>query len=84
MGADMGRSIEGLTPVERLIHYRLFAEQALEEAISANNEELKSRLLARANAWHVLATELERQIRGSMPPAPSNDSSANDLDQSAG
>jgi len=64
----MGRSIDGLTAEERLNHYRLLAEDALEKARSAITDELRIGFLTMANSWHVLAAEMERQIEGGVPP----------------
>jgi len=65
---DMGRSFEGLTREERLIRYRLFAEDALEKAQTASSQELRAGFLTMANGWHIMAAELERQMRrGSLP-----------------
>src|ERR1051326_7511318 len=74
-GCDMGRSIDGLSPEERLNHYRLLAESALEKARTATTEELRIGFLTMANSWHVLAAEMERQVEGGVPPDLSDEPS---------
>lgn len=69
----MGRSLEGLTAEERLIHYRLLAEDALEKARTASSEELRAGFLTVAHSWHALAAEMERQVRKQMPATAAND-----------
>ena len=71
----MGRSIDGLSPEERLNHYRLLAESALEKARTATTEELRIGFLTMANSWHVLAAEMERQVEGGVPPDLSDEPS---------
>ena len=65
MSMDMGRSLEGLTPQEKLIHYRLFAQDALEKAQRATVEDMRAGYLSMATAWHNLAAEMERTVRSS-------------------
>ena len=62
-GLAMGRSIDGLTPEERLSHYRLLAEDALESARTAVSADVRVDFLTMANNWRVLATQMERLIR---------------------
>jgi hypothetical protein len=76
---NMGQSYEGLAPDQRLIHYRLSAQDALEKAQRAKNPELRAGFLTMAQGWQALAAEVERQMRNGTPRRSPDDDATVEL-----
>ena len=69
----MGQSYEGLAPEQRLIHYRLLAEDALDNSRLAVDAELRAAFLTIAQGFQTLAAEVERQMRQASPASAIDD-----------
>ena len=56
----LGQLLESLPLTQRLLRYRQLSQEALQQATSIENEEMRAGYLSMAAGWHMLATEIER------------------------
>jgi len=63
----MGLSLEGLSPSQRAVRYREFANEALSKARETADPDSRAEYFSMASSWHAMAAEIERAA--GLPPA---------------